>query len=66
MTAACNAPLTHRLKRRSREDADPALAKLMDVRLLLTSLDRASARVRRHATTRLLVVEACITPSTVT
>jgi transcriptional regulator with XRE-family HTH domain len=26
MTAACNAPLIHRLKRRSREDADPALA----------------------------------------
>src|SRR5687767_274168 len=30
MTAACNAPLIHRLKRRSREDADPALAKLID------------------------------------
>ena len=30
MTAACNAPLIHRLKRRSREDADPALAKLVD------------------------------------
>ena len=29
MTAACNAPLIHRLKRRSREDADPALAKLI-------------------------------------
>jgi len=29
MTAACNAPLIHRLKRRSREDADPALAKLV-------------------------------------
>jgi transcriptional regulator with XRE-family HTH domain len=30
MTAACNAPLIHRLKRRSREDADPALAALVD------------------------------------
>jgi transcriptional regulator with XRE-family HTH domain len=30
MTAACNAPLIHRLKRRSREDADPALATLID------------------------------------
>jgi hypothetical protein len=30
MTAACNAPLIHRLKRRSREDADPALAKLVE------------------------------------
>ena len=30
MTAACNAPLIHRLKRRSREDADPALGKLID------------------------------------
>jgi transcriptional regulator with XRE-family HTH domain len=30
MTAACNAPLIHRLKRRSREDADPALRKLVD------------------------------------
>jgi hypothetical protein len=30
MTAACNAPLIHRLKRRSREDADPALTKLID------------------------------------
>jgi transcriptional regulator with XRE-family HTH domain len=29
MTAACNAPLIHRLKRRSREDADPALAALV-------------------------------------
>lgn len=29
MTAACNAPLIHRLKRRSRDDADPALAKLI-------------------------------------
>lgn len=29
MTAACNAPLIHRLKRRSREDADPALAQLV-------------------------------------
>jgi transcriptional regulator with XRE-family HTH domain len=30
LTAACNAPLIHRLKRRSREDADPALAELID------------------------------------
>jgi hypothetical protein len=30
MTAACNAPLIHRLKRRSREDADPALPKLIE------------------------------------
>jgi transcriptional regulator with XRE-family HTH domain len=30
MTAACNAPLITKLKRRSREDADPALAKLID------------------------------------
>jgi len=30
MTAACNAPLIHRLKRRSREDADPALARLVE------------------------------------
>jgi transcriptional regulator with XRE-family HTH domain len=30
MTAACNAPLIYRLKRRSREDADPALAELVD------------------------------------
>jgi hypothetical protein len=30
MTAACNAPLIHRLKRRSREDADPALATLIE------------------------------------
>ena len=30
MTAACNAPLIHRLKRRSREDADPALAALVE------------------------------------
>jgi transcriptional regulator with XRE-family HTH domain len=30
MTAACNAPLIHRLKRRSREDADPALGRLID------------------------------------
>jgi hypothetical protein len=28
--AACNAPLIHRLKRRSREDADPALARLIE------------------------------------
>jgi hypothetical protein len=30
MTAACNAPLIHRLQRKSREDADPALAKLIE------------------------------------
>jgi transcriptional regulator with XRE-family HTH domain len=30
MTAACNAPLIHRLKRRSREDGDAALAELID------------------------------------
>ena len=30
MTAACNAPLIYRLKRRSREDADPALATLIE------------------------------------
>ena len=30
MTAACNAPLIHRLKRRSREDADSALAALIE------------------------------------
>jgi hypothetical protein len=30
MTAACNAPLIHRLKRRSREDADRALATLIE------------------------------------
>jgi hypothetical protein len=30
MTAACNAPLIHRLKRRSREDANPALARLIE------------------------------------
>jgi transcriptional regulator with XRE-family HTH domain len=30
MTAACNAPLIHRLKRRSRDDGDLALAKLID------------------------------------
>ena len=30
MTAACNAPLITRLKRRSREDADTALAELID------------------------------------
>jgi transcriptional regulator with XRE-family HTH domain len=30
MTAACNAPLIHRLKRRSREDGDEALGKLID------------------------------------
>jgi transcriptional regulator with XRE-family HTH domain len=30
MTAACNAPLITKLRRRSREDADPALAELID------------------------------------
>jgi transcriptional regulator with XRE-family HTH domain len=30
MTAACNAPLIHRLKRKSRDDADPALAELIE------------------------------------
>jgi hypothetical protein len=30
MTAACNAPLIHRLKRMSREDGDEALAELVD------------------------------------
>jgi hypothetical protein len=30
LTAACNAPLIHRLKRRSREDADPAFAELVE------------------------------------
>ena len=30
MTAACNAPLIHRLKRKSREDGDEALAALVD------------------------------------
>jgi transcriptional regulator with XRE-family HTH domain len=30
MTAACNAPLIHRLKRRSREDANTELAELID------------------------------------
>ena len=30
MTAACSAPLIHRLKRRSREDADPALGHLIE------------------------------------
>jgi transcriptional regulator with XRE-family HTH domain len=30
MTAACNAPLIQRLKRKSREDADPALGELID------------------------------------
>jgi transcriptional regulator with XRE-family HTH domain len=30
MTAACNAPLIHRLKRKSREDADEALGELID------------------------------------
>jgi transcriptional regulator with XRE-family HTH domain len=29
-TAACSAPLIHRLRRRSREDADPALSKLVE------------------------------------
>jgi MmyB-like transcription regulator ligand binding domain len=30
MTAACNAPLSTKLRRRSREDADPALGELID------------------------------------
>ena len=30
MTAACNAPLIQKLRRRSREDADPALGRLID------------------------------------
>jgi hypothetical protein len=30
MTAACNAPLITKLRRRSREDADPALGELID------------------------------------
>jgi transcriptional regulator with XRE-family HTH domain len=30
MTAACNAPLIQKLKRKSREDADPALGKLIE------------------------------------
>lgn len=30
MTAACNAPLIQKLRRRSREDADPALGHLLD------------------------------------
>ncbi len=30
MTAACNAPLIHKLRRKSREDADPALGHLLD------------------------------------
>jgi hypothetical protein len=30
MTAACNAPLIHKLRRRSREDADPALSELIE------------------------------------
>jgi transcriptional regulator with XRE-family HTH domain len=30
MTAACNAPLIHRLKRKSRDDGDTALGKLID------------------------------------
>jgi transcriptional regulator with XRE-family HTH domain len=30
MTAACNAPLIHQLRRKSREDADAALAELID------------------------------------
>ena len=30
MTAACNAPLITKLRRRSREDADPALAELVE------------------------------------
>jgi hypothetical protein len=30
MTAACNAPLIQKLRRRSREDADPALGRLIE------------------------------------
>jgi hypothetical protein len=30
MTAACNAPVITKLRRRSREDADPALAELIE------------------------------------
>jgi hypothetical protein len=30
MTAACNAPLITKLRRRSREDADPALGRLIE------------------------------------
>jgi transcriptional regulator with XRE-family HTH domain len=30
MTAACNAPLIHKLRRKSREDADPALSELIE------------------------------------
>jgi hypothetical protein len=30
MTAACNAPLTHRFKRQGREGADEALGELID------------------------------------
>ena len=30
MTAACNVPLITKLRRRSREDADPALGELLD------------------------------------
>jgi transcriptional regulator with XRE-family HTH domain len=30
MTAACNAPLIHNLRRKSREDADPALSELIE------------------------------------
>jgi hypothetical protein len=30
MTAACNTPLIHKLRRRSREDADPALGELIE------------------------------------
>jgi transcriptional regulator with XRE-family HTH domain len=30
MTAACNAPLIHKLRRKSREDGDPALGELID------------------------------------
>jgi transcriptional regulator with XRE-family HTH domain len=30
MTAACNAPLIHKLRRRSRDDADPALGRLIE------------------------------------
>ncbi len=30
MTAACSAPLIHNLRRKSREDADPALSELVE------------------------------------
>ena len=48
MTAACNAPLIHRLKRRSREDADPALAKLIEEGRVLPPR-RAAGRLGHRA-----------------